>query len=236
MNPAKRTDPARRLDEPPTGAEAPGMWELANALGATACLACASGAVDGGNHPFGPLCARCAGELVLRPRRLPRAPPGARGVLVFGDYQGPLGALIRRAKYRDQPELLDRLSEAGSRWLVAGGVDAVVPAPSLWGRSWRRGWSPAEVVAGPVARRLGRPVHKVLRRAGGVAQASLSRSARREASLRMGVRGPVRGRILLVDDVVTTGATAAAAAAELVAAGADEVWVLALAGGGIPVL
>jgi ComF family protein len=112
--------------------------------------------------------------------------------------------------------------------------DMVVPMPLHWVRRWRRGFNQSEVLAREVARRSGIKVVHAVRRARSTApQASLSRAGRRRNvrgafAARRGV--DVRGlRILLVDDVLTTGATANACAGALKRAGARYVAVLAVA-------
>jgi ComF family protein len=106
--------------------------------------------------------------------------------------------------------------------------------PLHWLKRWRRGFNQAELLARMVARRSGAPVVGAVRRRHATApQASLSHSRRRE-----NVRGAfavkrgcnVKGRrILLIDDVFTTGSTAGACAAVLKTAGARFVGVLTLA-------
>jgi ComF family protein len=103
-----------------------------------------------------------------------------------------------------------------------------------WRRRLWRGFNQAELLAKPLADRLSVPMAAALeRRRHTDTQASLSPSERRSNvagafALRRGVE--VRGkRILLVDDVLTTGATVGSAAAVLRRAGASHVAVLTLA-------
>jgi predicted amidophosphoribosyltransferase len=94
-------------------------------------------------------------------------------------------------------------------------------------RARERGFNQAEALAEAVARRTGLPVAPVLRRGGGSgSQVGRGRGERERAlrgsiAVRDGVRAPPR--ILLVDDVITTGATLAGCAAALRDAGRGEV-------------
>ncbi|HJL18025.1 MAG TPA: ComF family protein [Sandaracinaceae bacterium LLY-WYZ-13_1] len=160
-----------------------------------------------------------------------RSTDGGRAAYVFG---GPLADAIRRFKYGRRSELATplglRLAEAAVR--LAGEVDAVVPVPLHPRRLRERGFDQAALLAGPVAHALAVPrMTGVLRRV---------RDTRPQASLDMAVRAAnvrgafvVRGapppRVLLVDDVRTTGATLAECAERLRAAGARRVHPLVLA-------
>ena len=93
------------------------------------------------------------------------------------------------------------------------------------------GDDPAVLSIGEVSRRTGIPVVKALRRLRPTpAQAGLSNSARRQnVSQAFRARGVQGKRILLIDDVMTTGATAASCAAALKQAGARRVSLLTVA-------
>jgi ComF family protein len=112
--------------------------------------------------------------------------------------------------------------------------DVVVPMPLHWRRKWQRGFNQAELLARRTARRCGIPVANAVRRIRPTsAQAGLSNAQRREnvaGAFRFKTRRAIQGRrVLLIDDVMTTGATASACALALKRGGAASVTLLALA-------
>jgi ComF family protein len=169
-------------------------------------------------------CALCRGGL-----------RGFDAAYCFGAYEGELRKLIHLYKYGRIKTLARPLGD-----LLAAALprdrefDAVVPVPLHWRRQWQRGFNQSELLARAIARRTGVPVVKALRRVQAtVAQASLSNTSRRRnvaAAFRCKRPLLVEGkRILLIDDVMTTGATAASCAQALKRAGARKVTLLTVA-------
>jgi ComF family protein len=147
---------------------------------------------------------------------LPAAPEELFGLplLAAGEYAAPLKTAIRRYKYGACPELarglagllLPRLAELG---LTPD--DAFVPVPLHRARLAERGYDQAALVAQALARvTKTRFVPRLLERQRATSrQASLDRSERSKNILGAFEQRQAfgSGRVVLVDDVVTTGAT-----------------------------
>jgi ComF family protein len=169
-------------------------------------------------------CASCA-ALVDR-----IADPGA----VF-EYGGPVADAIQRFKYDGRSELGAALGllMAGAACNWVGKVDAIVPVPLHWRRRRARGYDQAALLARPLAKSLGVPaLLRGLRRVRNTpSQVELPHAERQQniagAFAPWSLRGV--GRVLLVDDVQTTGATLRAASDALKAGGVSEVHTFVLA-------
>ena len=156
----------------------------------------------------------------------------------LGVYDGRLRDAVLAIKHAAGEPLAEQLgrawaAERGGR-LAAPLPTLIVPVPLHWWRRLRRGYDQAAGVARGVGAGLDLPVKAVLlRRRSTPLQASRSATERwdnvRDA-FRLRAGAVVRGeRVLLVDDVLTTGATADAATGVLLAAGAAQVRVAVLA-------
>ncbi len=156
----------------------------------------------------------------------------------LGPYQGDLRQAVIRCKHPQHGYLAATLAELlwqqQGKQLAAFQPELVVPIPMHWWQRAQRGANAPEPIAARLAARLELPVYPTLRRARATQpQHHLGRAARQK-----NVRGSFRirrgyhchgARVLLVDDVVTTGATVNEAARVLLAAGAQAVAVAALA-------
>jgi ComF family protein len=156
-------------------------------------------------------------------------------VYTFGSYEETLRQLIHLFKYSKVRPLARPLGALVARAIPREHrFDLIIPMPLHWRKRWSRGYNQSELLAKEVARRWGLPVQKIVRRVKATApQAGLSNSKRRlnvraAFAIRKGTN--IKGlRILLIDDVVTTGATASACANVLKRAGASHVAVAAVA-------
>ncbi len=151
-------------------------------------------------------------------------------------HQGAIARAIHRFKYEDHPELAPvlgkLLADEAAAFLTA--APAEVCAVPLHPQRYReRRYDQAQLLAAEVAKRTGRRCspqllvrEKITRRQVGLSEGE------REANMAgaFSARGKPEGRrLLLIDDVFTTGATANAAAEALLDAGALEIQVLTLA-------
>ncbi len=160
--------------------------------------------------------------------------------LVAGwSYEPPLDEVIRALKFGRLEYLGRHLAEHLAPTLDRSlgrpvEADLVVPVPLHWRRRLARGYNQAEAISRPLAARLGLEHADALRRRRATPpQTALERrdrvrNLRGAFALRRRHR-PRDRRVLLVDDVVTTGATLEAAAACLKRAGAARVTAVAAA-------
>jgi ComF family protein len=151
-------------------------------------------------------------------------------------HDGLARDLVHALKYRGQRHLAEPLAHAAAAALPAAveseslspAYDLIAPVPLHASRRRERGFNQSELLARHLAETIGPPVlPELLERSRATeAQTQLRGAPARFANVRgaFAVRGDCRGaRILLVDDVCTTGATLEACAAALKRAGATQV-------------
>jgi len=155
-------------------------------------------------------------------------------------YDGPAGAAVRLLKYEGRREmaalLADGLTPLAAAVTGGAGADAVVPVPLHPRRRRERRFNQAVLIGARVAAALNVPlVEDALARIRDTTpQVKLAGGARlRNVAGAFAARRPVAGkRLVLVDDVITTGATVRECAGVLWAAGAATVVCVAAARGG----
>lgn len=178
-----------------------------------------------------------AGPEALSARALAQPPAYARARAV-ARHAGTMRDLVHRLKYDDQHHGLglfaSLLAMAGTEVLT--GADLLVPVPLARGRIWQRGFNQSALLARALSRQTGIPHDPLLlsRVRATRPQVGLSLDERRSNvqgafALVPGPGGRVRGRrVVVIDDVVTTGSTVEAVTKALLKGGAANVDVLAL--------
>lgn len=192
-----------------------------------------------------PCCARTgrpfaydAGDGAVSAAALAEPPPWerARAAAAFGDV---VRDLVHALKYRDRMDagqLMGRLMTGAGATIVQQ-ADMLVPVPLYRGRLWRRRFNQAAVLTRVIGERSGTAVRlealartRATRAQVGLNMKDRRRNVRGAFAVADGFRDEVAGRrVVLVDDVITTGATAGACTTALLDAGAASVDVLAFA-------
>ena len=176
-----------------------------------------------------PLCRKCG-----------QYGPVSDGGFAAHDYTDAARSLLVAFKFEDRTSCRELFAHGMIRAVrdggIAGEIDCVVPVPMHWLRKLNRGYNQSALLAAWVAESLGKPVMRgVLARP--VYTRELSRTqggaiGRMESayiSYRPG-RGSLAGkRVLLVDDILTTGSTLRACVAILRGMGAEKVYTVVAA-------
>ncbi len=161
----------------------------------------------------------------------------ARAVALY--EEGPARRLVQRLKYGDRLDL----APAMARWMARAGTeltaqaDMVIPVPLHRFRLWSRRYNQAGVLAQALAAHAALPYEplaltrvKATRPQVGLTREARAANVQGAFQVRPEAAGAIAGaRILLVDDVLTSGATLNAAARVLLRAGAAQVDVLTFA-------
>ena len=166
-------------------------------------------------------------------------PPAYNRARAAVRYDDVARKLVHALKYGDRLDLAPTMG----RWMArAGGelladADALVPVPLHWRRQWARRFNQAALLAQIIARTNGRVVaHGALKRVKATPQQVGLDKSERAHNVQGAFRVPAAGRaevagrkLLLIDDVLTSGATIDACTRALLRVGATSVDVLVFA-------
>lgn len=180
-------------------------------------------------------CPTCCSALTPYPHGADRFPPSLSDVRIAFLFSGPLRKAVHQFKYRSVRRLAQPFGQLMAKHCVAErmSAEAILAVPLHPQRQRERGFNQSEELAREVGRQLGLPLLSggLVRLKMTTQQARLSARERAEnmrGAFAWRAAAPPR-RIILIDDVLTTGATMGACALALREAGAEEIYGLALA-------
>ena len=201
------------------------LKEILNFVFPMSCVACGDEEAEDSVQ----LCSSCA---LLIPKELRQLKPSSllEERWSLASYESPVGAALRKAKFGTDLVLMLRLADVlceGVNNSTFEDVDVVTHIPTSLGRELLRGFDQAEILAQAVSKKLNLPHARLLSRQDPSEQSVKSWEERLDYRGRFQAIQS-RSRVLIVDDVCTSGATLEAAAQELLLNGAQKVKALSL--------
>ncbi|MCR4999608.1 MAG: ComF family protein [Lachnospiraceae bacterium] len=190
-------------------------------------------------HPVvEPLCRKCGKQILIEEAeycrdclRLPHHYNQGRGVF---SYEGPMKDGMYRLKYgnrREYAKTIIRVAlEQHEDWLRHMRPEVIVPVPVHPKKLRKRGYNQAEVLARELSNKTGIPVEPLVeRRVDTLPLKELTPEKRRKNlknAFNIRKNGVKFKKVLIIDDIYTTGATVDAIAKLLLDSGAEEVYCL----------
>jgi ComF family protein len=166
-------------------------------------------------------------------------PPAYQRARAAVRYDDVARTLVHALKYQDRTDLAPTMG----RWMARAGhellkdADALIPVPLHWQRSWSRRYNQSGALARVIAAQAGIPVWgdvlqrtRQTRQQVGLSRAERSRNVQGAFSVAAEKKSALQGRrVILIDDVLTSGATVDTCARALLRARAASVDVLVFA-------
>lgn len=190
---------------------------------------------------LGPYCPSCKRQLpsLSDGCECEESDPALEALFSLGVYDEEMKALIENFKYKRKRRLGSFLSELLSESLLDSAklprADFIVAVPLHKRKLRERGFNQSKIIASQLSEKLGIPAlsDSVIRKRNTRTQTGLSREERRKNvkdAFKLTGKVDLKGRrLLLVDDVLTTGATMSECARTLKSAGAERIWGVTLA-------
>lgn len=193
-------------------------------------------------YPSDPVCLRCGSEITDTEQELCADCTRHTRSFIQGypamKYQYPLDESIAAFKYHNQRDhaqfYANEIIKRHGKKLLGLGIDALVPIPIHKRKLQKRGYNQAEILADALAERLAIPVDTgLLQRVVNTEPQKSLDPEHREQNLKMAFQCSKKRvnykKVMLVDDIYTTGATVEACTKILHAAGIPDIYYTSVA-------
>jgi ComF family protein len=159
--------------------------------------------------------------------------PAFDKVTALFEYGFPVDRIIGQIKYGKKPQFLGHLARIAAQLLeLPDDIECIIPVPMHFVSQFRRGFNQSDLLASELAKLLELPVERNLlqKNVSTERQMTLPRAARLKNQKDVfHCKASHFKRVLLVDDVMTTGATLESASLSLKKAGVEQIYVFVIA-------